>query len=64
MNEETNFFYVYFLLKKEKMVPNYNIKNHFGITLPNIFIPCIEFIGRELVKKFENSKNHLGILTH
>ena len=31
---------------------------------PYIFIICIEFLGRELVKQVENPKNHIGIPTH
>ena len=32
--------------------------------LPYIFIICVEFLGRELVKQSENPKNHIGIPTH
>ena len=31
---------------------------------PYIFILCLEFLGKELVKQSENPKNHLGIQTY
>lgn len=29
-----------------------------------IFIYCVEFFGRELIRQFLNPKNHIGIQTH
>ena len=31
---------------------------------PYIFILCLEFLGRELVKQSKNPKNHIGIQTY